>query len=232
MKIPHLYLTGLLIVVMLVSCSSPVRFIDDRVKNNQYMLWEAKKWNNYSTVTRSHRDFFLQFIKLKNSDSIRVNVYSDFLVTEEDYQDTAYLIVNNLIEPVAFKVNKNVNYLENRNTINTTTRTTTDVQTTNTKTTTGNLSAADGDKKVETDVSTATKTKTDTNTQVSSEILNKVNSIRTIIFHDRSKTLLTKSNTLRLRIYTASGDFWDLKFYEQDIRQIRRLATNMYDSVN
>lgn len=220
------------LAIMMASCASPVRYINDSVKKNQYMLWECNKIYNTSTVARSQRNFFLEFVKPKDSDSIRINVYSNFLITEEDYQDTAYLIFNNLPKPVGFTINKNVNYLESKNFFSTTTSTTTDVKNTSTKTTTGNLAVADGDKKVETNVNTETKTSTNTNTAVKSEILNKVNSSRTIILHGLEKDLINKVKLLTLRIYDATGDYWNLKFKEDELSQMRKLFMNKYDSVN
>jgi hypothetical protein len=231
---PYLLLFYSALMIIFTSCVPLVRKIHDEVRNVTMYQWSNSKLTS-SKINRISRSFTYSLNKEGiNNKNLKLEVLSSFPVTQDDYQDTAYIITNDTILKVQFIRLEDIKYQEQINNIQTTTATTTNVKTesvTSIEPVKSTESTENRSEKIK-NTNTTTSTSTNTDTKVDTKILNKVLSKRIIQTNDNEtfiKTLRAPKTTIR--IYNTNKDFWDIKLLAEEKAQIAKLLNNVSDVI-
>jgi len=220
------------LIFSLTSCIPVVRKIQDDIRNVTTYQWSQSKHAN-SKINRQSRIFHFTFKKEGvNNDKMTWQISSNFLVTNPDYKDTAYLITDDTTLAVQYMRIDDISYQEQVNKVETTTETTTNVNTESvtTEVPIETSSSTENRSKEVNNTSTTTSTSTNTGTKVDTEILNKVLSTRMIKADDNELLIKTlRANKMTLRIYNTDNDFWDIKFLQEEKAQIIKFLNNIAD---
>jgi hypothetical protein len=224
----------LFMAVLYNSCntSSSVRMINDQIKNNKTFTWKGTFYST-SAKFRNSRHFELFLMKeTKQSDILTLTVKSSFTVLEKDYIDTIYFIFPNGFESFPLrKIDKNIEYKEQLNTVTTRNMINTKVDTEESIKTTPIFGEEVTPRALteEKDIKTTTTTTTNTDVKVDSKILNKVLSERIVLIPAETFENFKNNDLITLRIYSVDGDFWNIKIPPYITNKWIKLSKGIFD---
>ncbi len=212
---------------LFTSCipSSRLVNVSDNVRDVNVYRFSTSK-TQMSRIDRQSRTFNLSIHKEgESNDDLVLKVESVFLITQNDYNDTAYMIVNNVVVPAAFPIQKNLHFQEKLDNFTTNTQTNVTVstdKTTETNPVEKNSNNGKSESTTTTTTDTKTTTSTSTDTDIRSQILDKTKSVRYLKLREFVNNFSAVTH-FKIRIYDTNNDFWDVVFSSGDIDKLNKL---------